>query len=92
MTSPNTISTNVNFPTPFVSSKILISPTTVMTRTPTVMVMVGDANGDRMVDLVDFGIWKREYLGYLTTKTADFNNSGKVDLVDFVTWKSEYLN
>ena len=53
---------------------------------------VGDANGDGKVDLVDFGIWKNEYLGKLMTITADFNKSGVIDLVDFGVWKKTYLN
>lgn len=53
----------------------------------------GDANGDEKADLVDFGIWKAEYLATIKTvqSKADFNCDGKVDLVDFGIWKSEYL-
>lgn len=50
----------------------------------------GDANGDGRVDLVDFAIWKREYISKLIAK-ADFNKDGKVDLVDFSVWKNSYL-
>jgi len=53
----------------------------------------GDTNGDGIVDLVDFGIWKAEYLATVKAvqSKADFNCDGKVDLVDFGIWKSEYL-
>jgi len=53
----------------------------------------GDASGDEKVDLVDFGIWKSEYLATIKAvqSKADFNCDGKVDLVDFGIWKSEYL-
>jgi hypothetical protein len=50
----------------------------------------GDANGDGKTDLVDFTIWKKEYLARLIAK-ADFNKDGKVDLVDFTVWKNNYL-
>jgi hypothetical protein len=52
-----------------------------------------DANGDGIVDLADFDRWKREYLGILTTKTANFNPSidDVVDLADFDIWKRSYL-
>lgn len=50
----------------------------------------GDANGDGKTDLVDFTIWKKEYLARLIAR-ADFNKDGKVDLVDFTVWKNNYL-
>ncbi|MFA6603124.1 MAG: dockerin type I domain-containing protein [Candidatus Shapirobacteria bacterium] len=52
--------------------------------------MVGDANGDGRVDLIDLGIWKTEFVTE-TGKTADFYGDGKVDLNDFGVWKSAYL-
>jgi hypothetical protein len=51
----------------------------------------GDANKDGKVDLVDFTIWKKEYLLDGKPGMADFNKDGKVDLVDFTIWKSSYL-
>ena len=51
----------------------------------------GDANRDGAVNLVDFGIWKTEYLSGIKNK-ADFNKDGSVNLVDFGIWKGEYLN
>lgn len=55
------------------------------------MLRQGDANGDSKIDLVDFGIWKTEYLPG-TKNRADFNKDGSVNLVDFGIWKREYLN
>ena len=52
----------------------------------------GDANGDGKVDLIDFAIWKKEYLGEVATKMADFNNDGKADLTDYPIWVSAYLS
>ncbi|MBI2465277.1 hypothetical protein HYV64_03980 [Candidatus Shapirobacteria bacterium] len=51
----------------------------------------GDANGDSKVDLADFSIWKKEYIGEIKTKRADFNGDSKVDLADFSIWKTGYL-
>lgn len=48
----------------------------------------GNANCDDKIDLIDFEIWRREYLGDLTTKDADFNNNGVVDFIDFEIWRS----
>ena len=83
---------NTNWLTSF--SNTLPVPTAIPTITPTVtpILKLGDANGDGKVDLVDFGIWKNEYLGKLTTKLSDFNKSGVVDLGDFGVWKKAYLN
>lgn len=69
-----------------------VIPTTVVTVTTTPsQKLLGDANSDGRVDLVDFTIWKSEYLRTLSTKRADFNKSGGVDLVDFSIWKKAYL-
>ena len=59
---------------------------------PTGIIVGGDANGDEKVDLVDFGIWKSEYLEITPTVSqsvlrADFNQDGLVNLVDFGIWK-----
>ncbi len=52
--------------------------------------ITGDANSDSIVDLVDFSIWKKEYLSK-SGLTADFNQDRIIDLVDFSIWKSSYL-
>lgn len=46
----------------------------------------GDANGDGRVDLLDFTIWKREFLGEAGSK-SDFNRDSRIDLADFMIWK-----
>ena len=52
---------------------------------------IGDANNSGNVDLLDFAIWKKEYLGKVDTKTADFNHDNLVNLLDFALWKKAYL-
>ncbi len=63
--------------------------------------LMADANGDGKADLVDFAIWKNEYLTFVQNPAtsfdssmwkSDFNKDGKVDLVDFSIWKSAYLS
>ena len=54
-------------------------------------VVAGDADGDRVVNLLDLQVWKTEYLGG-PGLMADFNGDGKVDLLDLGEWKTGYLN
>lgn len=51
----------------------------------------GDANCDKIIDLVDFTIWKSEYISGNGRKT-DFNCDKIVDLADFTIWKKSYLS
>ena len=48
----------------------------------------GDANGDGVVDILDYNIWRDEFLGILTTKKSDFNHDGIIDLLDFNIWRN----
>jgi len=48
----------------------------------------GDANGDGKIDLLDYSIWKREFVSGVKEK-ADFNGNGTVDLADYNIWKRE---
>ncbi len=52
----------------------------------------GDADCDADIDLVDFEIWRKEYIGTINTSTADFDSSGSVSLADFQTWRDGYFN
>jgi hypothetical protein len=51
----------------------------------------GDADCNGIVELIDFEIWRKEYMQTLTTKTADYNASGIVDLIDFEIWRKSFL-
>lgn len=72
-----------------------IVPTGVPTAVPTAVSgtkILGDANGVEGVNMIDFDIWKREYLGILETKSADWGGEvGIVDMIDFDIWKRAYL-
>lgn len=66
---------------------IVVAPAPISV-TPTQIPVLGDANGDRVVDILDYNIWRDEYMGTLSTKRADFNNDGVVDLTDFNIWRN----
>lgn len=60
---------------------------------------VGDANCDGKSNLIDYSIWREEYLSTqcgnwvinLPTWKADFNCDGFITLHDFTIWKENYL-
>lgn len=86
------------------SFTIIASPTATPTRTPTPLPtntptpvptkapVEGDYNGDYTVDVLDFNIWRDEYLGVLTTKNSDANKDGVIDLIDFAIWKNRFTS
>lgn len=63
----------------------------VIVNKPTDVNKLGDANKDNRVNIVDYNIWKTEYLSQVG-KTSDFNQDGIVNLVDFDIWKRKYFN
>lgn len=69
------------------------TPTTKPTVTPTVCSLksLGDADCNRLIDLVDFEIWRKEYTGSSTAKSADFNTDNFVNIVDFEIWRKHYF-
>lgn len=75
---------------------VVVEPTAIPTAAPTLVPtgtkILGDADGVEGVNMVDFDIWKREYLGIVETKLADWGGEvGVVDMVDFDIWKGAYL-
>ncbi len=81
-TNPCTVS-----PTPTIPGATNTPPPP--TATPTGPVP-GDANGDKKVDIIDYQIWRDEYLGNVATKQADFNKDGKIDLIDFSIFRNAF--
>ena len=78
---------------PVVNGKPQWSCEAAPTKTPTPLSCQksqGDADCNGKIDLKDFEIWRKEFTGELTTKTADFNNDTKVSLADFEVWRSSY--
>jgi len=51
----------------------------------------GDANGDGKSNLVDFDMWKNDFLKGLTSTATDFNKDGSTNDADFIIWKNAYL-
>jgi len=56
------------------------------------VIIRGDANGDGLVNGVDYVVWLNHYNTITTLGPAvgDFNNSGKVNGVDYVVWLNNY--
>jgi hypothetical protein len=54
--------------------------------TPSCQRSNGDANGDGQISLVDFEIWRSEFVNGIKSK-ADFNCDNKVSLADFEIWR-----
>lgn len=50
----------------------------------------GDANCDGVITLLDFAVFRQEYVSDVQSLRADFNKDGKVDLIDFVIFKLGY--
>lgn len=99
-----TATTIVNSPTPTStpaaptatpSATVTAFPSPTTTVSPTVQPCpnksIGDANCDGSVSLVDFEIWRKEYLGTLISVNADFDTSGVVNLADFQIWRNGYF-
>jgi len=84
-------------PTPTFTPTPTKTPTPTPTRTPTntptpsPIPLIGDFNRDRVVNLLDFNIWRNELLGLSQYKTSDANSNGKIDIVDFNIWRNKYL-
>lgn len=51
--------------------------------------VAGDYNGDGMVNLADYTVW-RDTLGSTTDLRADGNNSGGIEAGDYSVWKSNF--
>lgn len=57
--------------------------------TVTLPFVVGDYNGDNMVDAGDYVVW-RDSLGSSTNLAADGNNNGIVDAADYQLWRTYF--
>jgi hypothetical protein len=49
----------------------------------------GDYNGDRVVDLTDYNVW-RDTFGSTTNLAADGNGDRVIDAADYVLWRTNY--
>jgi len=61
---------------------------TVKVGTSPTPVLVGDINKDKSVDILDYNIWRSEYLGLETTRLSDLNFDAVIDLLDFNIWRN----
>lgn len=69
----------------FTTNQNPVSPTPVCS-----MHNQGDANCDGQINLSDYEIWRREYLGEITMLTADFSKDLQVKLEDFEIWRRAF--
>ncbi len=76
---------------PTVAGSPTLTPTIVITTIQCPLNPQGDANCDNNVDMIDFEIWRQEFIGQVTTLHADFNNNGQTDLVDYETWRQGFV-
>ncbi|MBI2443189.1 MAG: DNRLRE domain-containing protein [Candidatus Levybacteria bacterium] len=83
-------STATNTPVPPTATPTRTPTPLPPTNTPTPVQIVGDINKDGRVDLLDFNIWRDEFLDTVQTTQSDLNADGKVDLLDFNMWLQGY--
>ncbi len=78
-------------------SGIKIGDYTANTPTPTVTPAVcpmkssGDADCNGKVELLDFEIFRKEYLRVVSAITSDFDADGSVTIADFQVWRGGYF-
>src|SRR5690606_31911887 len=57
--------------------------------TSAINVLVGDFNGDNVVDAADYVVWRNSF-GSTTNLAADANGNGSVGTEDYELWKQHY--
>jgi subtilisin len=95
-TPPSPTPTPTKTPTPSPSptpSPTLTPPSPTPTKIPptaTTTPIKGDYNNDLNIDLLDFNLWRNEFMELLSTKKSDGNNDGIIDLLDFNIWLTAF--
>lgn len=71
----------------------IIPPTLTSTPVPTISCNknAGDANCDGSINVVDYALWRSEFLGQVSTKNSDFNGDGTINMVDFALWRRTFV-
>lgn len=73
------------------NTPVPVSPTsTPIPPTATPAPVLGDADGDNAVTILDYNIWRDEFKGIVATKRADFDRNGTVELADFGIWRNAF--
>lgn len=90
--TPTKSVTNTLTPTSTISLTSTYTPTPTSTLSPTPIPLPGDANGDRLVDGIDFVVWLANYSKTIQggSGVGDFNTDGKVDGIDYAIWVGNY--
>ena len=71
-------------------SSQIINTNQVLAQSGCSMKFQGDANCDGRVTIADFEVWRREFLGEITTTDANFNSDGRVTISDFEIWRRSF--
>ncbi len=50
----------------------------------------GDADCNGKVELIDYELWRREFIKLATTVNGDFDGNGLPDLIDYEAWRRTY--
>ncbi|MBI2430619.1 MAG: S8 family serine peptidase [Candidatus Levybacteria bacterium] len=99
--TPTPVPTNTPTPTLTPTPQPTATPTPLPTATPTPIPptptpVPGDVDGDGQTTILDFNIWRCEFLedGMCaeppSNKTADLNKDNFVDIIDFNIWRDEF--
>lgn len=92
LTNVTTVPTSITIAAPSPTPTMTPSPTPIPTPTltPTPPPLEGDVNGDGSIDILDFNIWRNEFIGISTTRESDLNKDNKIDLIDFNIWRNAF--
>lgn len=77
-------------PSPTPSDTPVPTPTSQPSPSPTPAPIPGDFDGNGTADIIDFNIWRDEFLGRSIENKSDANKDGKLDLVDYIIWRNHY--
>jgi hypothetical protein len=84
-------SSGIPLPTATATRASTVTPTTTTaSRTPTPTAVLGDLNGDGIVDIRDYGQWRRAYGGNGCGLPGDLNGDCVVDIRDYGLWRQNF--
>ena len=66
------------------------TPTPTPTTTPTPTAIPGDINGDGVVDVRDYGVWRQQFGATDCGNPADLNHDCLVDVRDYSIWRQHF--
>ncbi len=73
------------------STPVPPTATPTLTPTPTIVILAEDFDRNGRIEILDFNLWKDEYLGIKTSKLSDADHNGTIELLDFNKWRDVYV-